>query len=146
MKVTIVGGGNIGTQFAVHCAAKGYRVTIFTSRPDEFSKWLSIVDENDNVVESGKIYLATDDERLAFYDADLIFVTVPAYLMKDIADKMLPYVKHNMKICIVPGTGGGECAFKQCIEKGCILFGLQRVPSVARLVEYGKKVRCVGYR
>lgn len=144
MNITIVGGGNIGTQFAVHCSEQGNRVTVFTTRPNEFSSTLSIVDENDNVVNIAKINLATDDEKLAFSEADLIFVTVPAYLMSSMASKILPYVKNGMRICLVPGTGGGECAFKQCIEKGCILFGLQRVPSVARLIEYGKRVRCVG--
>lgn len=32
------------------------------------------------------------------------------------------------------------------MEKGAILFGLQRVPAVARLVEYGKTVCSTGYR
>ena len=30
MNITIVGAGNIGTQIAVHAAAKGHSVTIFT--------------------------------------------------------------------------------------------------------------------
>lgn len=33
MKVTIVGGGNIGTQFAVHFAEQGHEVRIYTSKP-----------------------------------------------------------------------------------------------------------------
>ena len=36
MKITIVGGGNIGTQFAVHCAHKGHEVTLFSSKPERF--------------------------------------------------------------------------------------------------------------
>ena len=40
MKITIVGGGNIGTQFAVHCAEKGNEVKIYTSTPKLFSKHL----------------------------------------------------------------------------------------------------------
>ena len=34
MRITIVGGGNIGTQFAVHCAEKGHEVIIYTSTPE----------------------------------------------------------------------------------------------------------------
>ena len=48
MRVTVVGGGNIGTQFAVHFAEKGHDVTVYTSNPALFSKRLSIVDENGN--------------------------------------------------------------------------------------------------
>ena len=42
MNITIVGCGNIGTQFAVHCAAKGHAVTIYCSKPDVVSKNLEI--------------------------------------------------------------------------------------------------------
>ena len=59
--------------------------------------------------------------------------------MKSVANKIKIYASDKMKICLLPGTGGGEWAFKECIECGATVFGLQRVPSVARLVEYGKK-------
>ena len=45
MKITIAGGGNIGTQFAVHCAEKGHDVIVYTSCPAMFDGPLSIVNE-----------------------------------------------------------------------------------------------------
>lgn len=51
-----------------------------------------------------------------------------------------------MKICLVPGSGGGEWFFRKCIDKGAILFGLQRVPSVARLEKKGEIFKAIGYR
>lgn len=146
MKITIVGGGNIGTQFAVHCAEKGHDVIVYSSKPGLFHNSLSIVDENHEVIHKGTIICATDSEEEAFSDAELIFVTVPAMYMKENADKIFPYVRKGLIIGLIPGTGGGECAFRGCMEKGAIIFGLQRVPSVARLVEYGKTVCAVGYR
>lgn len=146
MKITIVGAGNIGTQTAAHCAEKGHDVIIFGSKPDKISKELTVINENDEVIHQGTIDKATSDVKEAFENAELIFVIMPATLMKANAEKIEPFAKPGMKICIVPGTGGGECAFKGCIEKGATVFGVQRVPSVARLVEYGKTVRAVGYR
>lgn len=146
MNITIVGGGNVGTQFAVHCAEKGHKVTIYTSRTDAFSKTLSIVDENGTVVRQGEIEAATNDNGVAFGNADLIFVTVPAYCMGDAARAIIPHVKSGAMIGLVPGTGGGECAFARCLDRGVTVFGMQRVPSVARLVEYGKTVCATGYR
>ena len=145
MKITIVGGGNIGTQFAVHCSQNN-DVIIFTSKPDEFIENIEIVDENDNTTMIGKHIIATNNENEAFTNTDIIFITYPAFSMDDISEKIIKYVKPGLKIGIIPGTGGGECAFKKCIENGAIVFGLQRVPSVARLVEKGKKVKAVGYR
>lgn len=50
MRITIAGGGNIGTQFAVHTAEKGHEVTIFTSNPGLFRERLSIVDKSGNTI------------------------------------------------------------------------------------------------
>ena len=146
MNITIVGAGNIGTQFAVHCAEKKHCVTVYGSKPEKINKELSVVNEDGELIHSGTIKCATNDEKAAFENAELIFVTMPAFCMADVAQKIFPYARKGMRICIVPGTGGGECAFKECMEKGAVVFGLQRVPSVARLVEYGKCVRATGYR
>ena len=61
MRITIAGGGNIGTQFAVHTAEKGHEVTIFTSNPGLFRERLSIVDKSGNTIHEGNIHLATRD-------------------------------------------------------------------------------------
>lgn len=146
MNITIVGAGNVGTQLAVHCAEKGNRVTFYTSKPDMIEKHLCIVDESGNVIRTGEIEGATSEAAEAFLEAEVIFITMPAYCMNDIAYKILPFVRVGMKIGLIPGTGGGECTFRKHMEQGAIIFGLQRVPSVARLVEYGKKVCATGYR
>ncbi len=146
MKITIVGGGNIGTQFAAHCAEKGHEVIVHTSKPEHFASELIVQTQNGEVLHRGDIKCATGDDRIAFSNRDLLFITLPAYCMNDIAQRILPFAHADMMIGIIPGTGGGECAFRACIEKGATLFGLQRVPSVARLLEYGKSVCATGYR
>lgn len=146
MKITIVGGGNIGTQFAVHCAAKGHDVIVYTSKPEKFNNHLKIVDENNEIKLEADINFATSNERDAFGEAEVIFVTMPAYCMKAISEKIYPYAKSGMIIILVPGIGGGECFFKKCVEVGAVVSGLQRVPSVARLKVYGEIVCATGYR
>lgn len=145
MRIAVAGGGNVGTQFAAHAAAKGHLVTLFTSRPKEFSKELAVVDERGNEICRGKVR-ATDLPEEAFAGADVVFVTTPAFLAAEIAEKMLPYVREGMAIGLIPGTGGMECAFKEVLSRGASVFGLQRVPSVARLKKYGETVCAMGYR
>lgn len=146
MNITIVGGGNIGTQLAVHAAAKGHNVWIYTSKPEKFDKELVIVNEKGQTTCRAEIQGVTDDAETAFSRAECILVTMPAFCMKQIAQQVVPYVADGTYIGLIPGTGGGECAFKDCLEKGCVIFGVQRVPSVARLVTYGKTVCASGYR
>ena len=146
MRVTIVGGGNIGTQFAVHIAEKGHEVIVYTSTPELYNGDLFIVDENDNITNKGTIKKATYDPEEAFKNADFIMVTLPSTLMKSIANTIYTYASSSAVIGVVPGNGGSECAFMKCIDRGNVFFGIERVPAIARLVEKGKIVRSTGYR
>ena len=146
MIITIVGGGNIGTQFAVHCAEKGHDVVVYTSNPDLYDGYLNIVDENNITTHEGIIRKATADPKIAFSDSEMIIVTFPAMIMKDIADLIFEFADKDTIIGVIPGTGGSECAFKKCIERGNVFFGIERVPAIARLISKGKTVKSTGYR
>ena len=146
MKITIVGGGNIGTQFAVHCAEKGHEVTMLTSKPEVFCNHLTIVDENGIVTHEGKIYQVTNDPTVGYSFADFIMITLPANMMKRCADEVYRCSRKEAIIGVVPGNGGSECAFHQSIERGNTFFLMERVPAIARLVEKGKCVKSTGYR
>ncbi len=146
MRITIVGGGNIGTQFAVHCAEKGHEVTILSSNPGIFEKHLYIVDENENITHEADIYRVTNESSVAYTNADMILVTVPANIIKSFADNIYKYASENCIIGVVPGNGGSECAFHQCIKRGNIFFLMERVPAIARLVKKGQIVKSTGYR
>lgn len=146
MKITIVGGGNIGTQFAVHCAEKGHEVIVYTSAPSVFDGYVNIVDENGITTHEGRIRQATNDPGVAFEKAELIMITFPAMLMDSIAKIIYEFANYKAIIGVVPGSGGSECAFRKCIERGNVFFGIERVPAIARLTTKGKTVRSTGYR
>ena len=131
MKVTIVGGGNIGTQFAVHCAEKGHEVTVYTSTPDLYDGYLNIVNELGMVTHEGEIKLATNVPETAFREAEFIMVTVPAMMMKAVAETIYMHTDERTIIGVVPGNGGSECAFQKCIRRGNLFFGIEREPAVA---------------
>ena len=146
MKITIVGGGNIGTQFAVHCAEKGNEVIVFTSVPEIYDGYIKIVDDRGIITHEGNISLATNDPQIAFQNAELIMVTMPATMMESIAELIFEHSNNRAMIGVVPGNGGSECAFGKCIERGNIFFGIERVPAIARLVKKGRTVKSTGYR
>ncbi len=146
MRITIIGGGNIGTQFAVHCAEKGHEVIMYTSAPELFQNHLQIVDEHGNITHEGDIRKATYDPSAAFTERDLIIATYPANVMNQAAAAMKPYISPETIIGAVLGNGGSECVFHRLIEKGNTFFLLERVPAVARIVKKGSVVRACGYR
>jgi ketopantoate reductase len=139
MKITIVGGGNIGTLMAAEFASKGNKVTVFTSSPGRFENIITVLDNNGKELFFGEIELATDDICVAA-DAEYIFVTLPSIAQESFAKKLLPYVKKRTKIGIVPGYGGAEFLMSDTVSAGAELFGFQRVHAIARLDKYGKSV------
>lgn len=145
LTVAVIGGGNVGTQFACVCASRGCEVRVYTSRSSEFSDTLELVDEF-GAITYGSIGMASSDMKAVIDGADVIFVTNPAFMLEDIASVMLPYITEEQIIVVLPGTGGAEYAFHDCLDKGAVLCGVQRVPAVARLEQYGKRVRCEGLR
>ncbi len=146
MKITVVGGGNIGTQFAVHIAEKGHEVTVFTSNPSVFSEQMSIIDKHGNMIHEGSIHMATNDPHRAFHDSDVIIITMPPTMMIPLSDLIYENTGVNTMIGFVPGNGGFELAFRKCIERGNVFFGIDRVPAIARLTVRGREVCCSGYK
>lgn len=146
MKITVVGGGNIGTQFAVHSAEKGHEVKVYTSGPERFKKHLEVVDKEGYVIHEGDIVLATNDAGEAFGDAEMIMITMPPTMMIPLSEIIYEHTGPDTIIGFVPGNGGFEFAFKKCIERGNPFFGIDRVPAIARLTERGRTVCCSGYK
>ncbi len=146
MKITVIGGGNIGTQFAVHSAEKGHEVSLFTSNPAHFDKHLSIVDKNGVVIHEGDICRASNDPAEVLSGADMIMITMPPTMMIPLAEMIYENTDENTIIGFVPGNGGFEFAFSKCIERGNVFFGIDRVPAIARITERGKAVCCSGYK
>lgn len=76
--------------------------------------------------------------------AEVLFVTMPAPMFEKQGEKMLPFIQRGQKIGIVPGAGGAEFAFRGLIKREGILFGFQRVHSIARLKKRGESVYELG--
>ncbi|MCI9421234.1 MAG: NAD(P)-binding domain-containing protein [Dorea sp.] len=144
MNIAIIGGGNVGTLMAAEFAYKGHNVRIYTSKPERWSKAIDVYSAEEELLFSSRIGKVTDSLREALEGVEYIWITLPAFLFDKIANDMFPYVEKGQFIGIIPGSGGAEFGFRRLLQKGCILFGLQRVHSIARVKEYGKSVYMLG--
>lgn len=144
MKITIIGGGNLGTLLGATFAYRGNEVTIHSSKPEKFSKVIEVYKNDESFLFKGELAKVTNNWEEAIGGADLIWVTVPPQMFVETAEKMLPYVEKDQPVGIIPGAGAAEFAFRGLIEKGAKFFGLCRVPSIARVKEYGKAVYMLG--
>lgn len=144
MKVSIIGGGNLGTLLGAAFGYRGNEVTLHTSKPEIFSKEIKVYNNKEELLFVGTLSKVTNDWKDAIENADIIWVTVPPQLFIETAKKMEPYVTKGQMVGIIPGAGAAEFAFESIIKKGARFFGLARVPSIARLKVAGESVYMLG--
>lgn len=145
MNITVIGGGNIGTLMAAEFAAKGHAVTMFASDPDSWSCRLEVLDAHDEPVCTGELSCVTADLRRAVEGAHMIWVTYPTFMLEDLARDLIPLLDPSQWLGVVPGNDA-EFIFSRHVESGGVLFGLQRVHSVARIKKRGQSVYMLGRR
>lgn len=142
MKVTIIGAGNIGTALAARISKEAVSdVMVYTSKVHLWEECLlyaeSMSSKEYNV--SGEVK-ATDNLSEAVKEAEIVFITNPSFMRRNIIEGITPFISSQTSIVFVPGVGGIEFFCQDLIKKGYTIIGLDRVPCIARVQEYGKKV------
>ena len=133
MKVTIVGAGNMGLAMTAYMAVNGKAdVTLFTHKEISHLRLNEVEREISSFTNE---FTVTSDSKNAFSDADITFVTYPAFLRKSFIDQNQKYFKEGSFLGFVPGYGGAEYFCGDLINRGINIFGFQRVPYVARASE-----------
>lgn len=146
MNITIIGAGNIGTLVAGEMVKKGNKVTIYTRDKSRWQEEITVYDKDTETEYKYKPELITENIKEAVENAQIIFITTPSFAIKNIIEKAEKYIKKSTLIGFYPGTGGVEFISKKLLDKGCTIFGTQRVCSVVRLKKYGEYVITSGKR
>lgn len=139
MKVTIVGGGHIGTTLACYIKNNdpGKEVFMYTRRPERFSEYIKCNDIEGGFSYNVKLDLVSNDPSIAAKDADIVFIALPHFAIEKAFADIAPYVANDAFVGVLPGGGGCEFIFEKYFKQGVSLFGFQRVPFTAKLVTYG---------
>ena len=141
MRTTVIGGGNIGTVLAALLSERGEEVRLLSSRPTEVSEEPVLTDEEGTILHRGHRVKSYDDPEAACAGADLVFSTVPAFRNEKLLEGIRGILDPETVFCFVPGSGGGELVFREELERGVYLCGMERVPTIARSEVYGTRAR-----
>ncbi len=147
--IGIVGGGNIGTELAGELTHRGFSVALYSKDISCFlSGKIKVIDNDRNEEYVEKIDVITSSLKEVVDNSDIIIVTYPSNAMGYIKDELISCLKKykNKKVIFLPGIGGVEYIFKELVDNGSILIGLQRVPAVYRIKEKGKIAEISGRR
>lgn len=148
MIITVIGGGPIGTALVGYMSHvnRDDQIRLCTSRPGVFSRGVIVSDWERNTSYETDISLITDNYADAVSNADIIFITHPHFMTEETLKAIRPFVKEGAAVGIIPGSGGGEFAWKKYYTEKNTLFGFQRVPFTAKYKEYGKETNLKSWK
>lgn len=145
MNVTVCGGGSLGHVVAGWLASKGDRVRVLTRRPQDWSRELTISLPEGTVMQV-KLTDISDLPEKVIPMADIIILALPGYAIRSELQKIKDFVKPTAMVgCLFSSTGFFDQAFEILSPNTC-LWGLQRVPFVARIAHYGHKANILSYK
>lgn len=140
MNICIVGGGHIGTTLCCYIkhSHPEHKVSLFTRHPELFDKIIKCNDIEQNQSYKVSPDAITNDPSIGALHADLVFIALPHFAVEKAFSDIAPYVAERAMVGVIPGGGGCEFFFNKYFDTDKTLFGFQRVPFTAKLVEYGK--------
>lgn len=144
-KICIIGGGSLSHVCAGVLATRpDVEVSILTRRANLWNKTLAITD-TDGRVYHGPLTSVSSHPSEALNGCHIALLCLPGYAIESTLQSIRPYVGHTIVGSIVSSTGFFFAAHR-ILQPGASLFGFQRVPYIARTVDYGHSANLLGYK
>lgn len=106
MRITVAGAGNVGCAQAAHLTLQGHEVTMFEL--PGFSHRLEAIRQNGGLsysgtIGSGKVEIAhlTSDPEAAVKEAEVVFITSPAYAQLVIFNAVVPHLQEEQIVVFI---------------------------------------------
>lgn len=119
MNITIIGAGNSGLAMAAHLTLSGNKVTLWNRTRKNIKGLLEnpIIHCRGVVQGDASIHLVTSNLAKALKNAEIVFVTTPAFSHKQLATQIALVLKHSPTIILSPGRTFGALEFKHEFER-----------------------------
>lgn len=146
MKICICGGGNLGHVTAGFLSSQeNLQVALLTSRPEQWSRYPEVID-NDGRTFRGQLNKISSDPKLVIPDADMVLICLPGFAIHDVLIDIRPFLDEQTWVGAIVSSTGFFFEAMKVLPKSQPLFGFQRVPFIARIVNYGHVAELKGYK
>lgn len=143
--ICICGGGALGLVVAsVLSSTRQLSVRLLTAHPQEWSKSIEAEDKEGRVY-NGELVGISADPKDVIPQSDIVLLCLPGFMIEETIRKIQPYITTQAVGSIVSSTGFFFRAH-EIFPALTALFGFQRVPYIARVLEYGRKAALLGYK
>lgn len=145
-KVCICGGGNLGHVAAGFIASQpAFEVSLLTRQPERWSRQL-VIDRPDGQPLRATLRRVSSDPREVVCDADVVLLCLPGYSIREVLMQVRGHLLRGAAVGSVVSSTGFFFQAMELLPAGTPLFGLQRVPFIARTEEYGRRAALLGYK
>ena len=146
MKICICGGGNLGHVIAGFIAAQQqHDVCMLTRHPERWQQQLCIETPDRGLLE-GRLDGIYNDPQKAVADADIVLLCLPGFSICEVLRQIKDYLQPQTAVGSVVSSTGFFFGAMQLLPACNPLFGFQRVPFIARTIDYGHRARLTGYK
>lgn len=145
LKICICGGGSIGHVVAGVLSSKGLKVSLLTGHPDQWKKEIKTLLPDGKYVNSHLEQISSDPSQV-ITKADYILLCLPGFLISDTLTRIKPFLKKGAVVGSMVSSNGFFWMAKEVLSSDNPYFGLQRVPFIARTIDYGYAVELKGYK
>jgi hypothetical protein len=73
-------------------------------------------------------------------DADIVFIALPQFAFEDVMTAIAPIAHAGQTFCFVPAPSKSAFYAERLMARGAKVVAFQRVPFIARTIEYGSSV------
>lgn len=145
MRICICGGGSLGHVCAgVLGSQPGVELNLYSGHPEKWSGCVEVADLDGRRFE-GKLHKVSGKPDEVIAGQDLVLLCLPGFLIEKTLREIAPFVGGAAVGSVVSSTGFFFFAH-EVLGEGARLFGFQRVPFIARVAEYGRSARLLGYK
>ncbi|MDE5773647.1 MAG: NAD/NADP octopine/nopaline dehydrogenase family protein [Muribaculaceae bacterium] len=145
MTICICGGGGLGLVCAGVFLSRGVKVRLMTGHPADWSRHIKVYDKSGKEY-SGELSQISSDPQDVIPGSDIIFLTLPGYLIQETLEHIRPYLDAHASVGTVVSSTGFFFAAHEVLHDKYTLFGFQRVPYIARARKYGEIGDLLGYK
>ena len=146
MQICICGGGSLAHVCSgVLASDADNKVSLLTRRPTEWHDSIEVFDPKGKTYTGHFEHISSQPSEV-IPNADIVLLCLPGYAIAEVLQQIKPYLSPKTYVGSIVCSTGFFFFSHEILAPHDRLFGFQRVPFIARTINYGESANLLGYK
>ena len=146
MQICICGGGSLAHVCSgVLASDADNKVSLLTRRPTEWHDSIEVFDPKGKTYTGHFEHISAQPSEV-IPNADIVLLCLPGYAIAEVLQQIKPYLSPKTYVGSIVCSTGFFFFSHEILAPHDRLFGFQRVPFIARTINYGESANLLGYK